>query len=68
MADEIDLAQEREHITTNSAVNYVREQAARIEPGSTQTGTVTLLSCAPMSLLNQTTRHWHDLSEHHVIT
>ena len=28
MADEIDLAQEREHIATNSAVNDVREQAA----------------------------------------
>ena len=34
MADEIDLAQEREHIATNSAVNDVREQAARIEPGA----------------------------------
>ena len=27
-------AQEREHIATNSAVNDVREQAARIEPGA----------------------------------
>lgn len=34
MPDEIDLAQEREHIATNSAVNDVREQAARIEPGA----------------------------------
>lgn len=33
MPDEIDLAQEREHIATNSAVNDVREKAARIEPG-----------------------------------
>ena len=37
MPDEIDLAQEREHIATNSAVNSavndVREKAARIEPG-----------------------------------
>lgn len=33
MADEIDLAQEREHIATTSALNQVREQAARIEPG-----------------------------------
>ena len=34
MADEIDLAQEREHIATTSALNQVREQAARIEPGA----------------------------------
>lgn len=33
MADEIDLAQEREHIATTSALNQVRKQAARIEPG-----------------------------------
>jgi hypothetical protein len=34
MADEIDLAQEREHIATDSAVSLVRERAARIEPGA----------------------------------
>jgi hypothetical protein len=34
MPDEIDLAQEREYIATNSAINQVREQAARIEPGT----------------------------------
>lgn len=33
MADEIDLAQEREHIATNSAVNDVRARAAAIDPG-----------------------------------
>ncbi len=34
MPDEIDLAQECEHIaTTTSALNQVCEQAARIEPG-----------------------------------
>jgi hypothetical protein len=34
MADEIDLAQEREQIATNSAVDDVRAMAARIEPGA----------------------------------
>ena len=34
MPDEIDLAQEREHIATASALNQVREQAAHIEPGA----------------------------------
>ena len=34
MPDEIDLAQEREHIATNSALDQVREQAARIQPGT----------------------------------
>lgn len=34
MADEIDLAQEREQIATTSAINQVREQSARIEPGT----------------------------------
>ena len=33
MPDEIDLAQEREHIATTSALNQVREQAA-IEAGT----------------------------------
>ena len=33
MPDEIDLAQECEHIATTSALNQVCEQAARIEPG-----------------------------------
>ena len=33
MADEIDLAQEREQIATTSALNRIREQAARIDPG-----------------------------------
>ncbi len=34
MADEIDLAQEREHIATNSAVDEVRAKSAAIEPGT----------------------------------
>lgn len=34
MSDEIDLAQEREHIATNSALDQVREKAARIDLGT----------------------------------
>ncbi len=34
MADDIDRAQERELLDTSSALNQVRERAARIEPGT----------------------------------
>ena len=34
MADEIDLAQEREQIATNSAVKKKKKKKARIEPGA----------------------------------